>query len=195
MKTTFFISILLLAAQQLISAHYTAQTETPEYKVVANLGDVEIRSYPALVLASTDMGTGTYSSSSGKGFRTVAGYIFGGNDNGEKISMTSPVMVEMSDTMRMSFIMPADYSMQSLPQPNDPEVNLESSPARILAVIRYGGFSNDQRYESHRAYLESILKENNVQYKGPFLYFGYNPPYELVNRRNEVAVEVIWPGE
>lgn len=192
MKIFSLTLVFLLAFQQLISMTYTQNTETPEYKVIQTLGDVEIRHYPGLVLASTSMGQGSYSGSSGNGFRTVAGYIFGGNSANEKISMTSPVMVQMSDTMTMSFVMPSGYSLDNLPDPDDPSVYLHEEPSRVVAAIRYGGFNNDSRFEEYRKKLSDILEKNGITAIGPYMFYGYNAPYELVNRRNEIVVEVRW---
>ncbi len=193
MKTIIITMLLLFIVQQLWSARSTGRTETPDYTVIKTFDEVEIRNYPGLVLASTNMGAGTYSTESGNGFRTVAGYIFGSNETGEKISMTAPVMVEMNDTMPMSFIMPGGYTMENLPRPNSGKVYLHEAPSRTVAVIRYGGFSNEKRFEEHKDRLLELLNEQGIATKGPFMFFGYNPPYQLINRRNEVAVEIEWP--
>ena len=59
------------------------------------------------------------------GFRSLAGYIFGGNEGGKKIAMTAPVHMEMgADSSRMRFVMPSDLTMDSLPEPNDANVKL-----------------------------------------------------------------------
>lgn len=192
MKITIIIIIMLFIVQQLLSSNATRKTETPEYEVLQTMERVEIRKYPGLIMASTKMGPNGYSKESGNGFRTIAGYIFGGNESNQQISMTSPVMVEMSDTMKMSFIMPSSYALDNLPDPDSPQVLLHEENSRTMAVIRYGGFSNDQKFEEYKEILAKTLEQNNIQVKGPFMYFGYNPPYELINRRNEVAVEINW---
>jgi hypothetical protein len=190
-RYTVIIILVGIMIHQLISKVFAGNTETPEYTVVKKFDSVEIRHYPALVLASTQMGSGTYSENSGNGFRTVAGYIFGDNAAGEKISMTAPVMVEMDQPMQMSFIMPSAYSMEELPEPNNKQVYLHEASPKTLAVIRYGGFSNDDRFEEHKQKLIRVLEGADIKVTGEFMFFGYDPPYNLVNRRNEVAVEVI----
>jgi hypothetical protein len=60
-----------------------------------------------------------------------------------------------------------------------------------LAVITYGGFSSDEKIEKHRKQLEQILLKNKIQTKGAFLYMGYNAPWDIINRKNEVAIEVV----
>lgn len=191
MKITLVIILIVFVATQLWSRNANNKTETPEYELITTIGEVEIRKYPNLVMASTTMGDRGYSKESGNGFRTVASYIFGGNEQGEKISMTSPVMVEMSEPMKMSFVMPSAYDLEELPDPDNPQVMLHEQESKVLAVIRYGGFSNDERFEAHKAQLADLLEKKNIQTVGPYLFFGYNAPYELVDRRNEVAVEII----
>jgi hypothetical protein len=196
MKKIVKITVILLIAtfivSQIISKISLAKTSSPEYIVLKNLGIIEIRQYPAMVIASTNMKGKRYSENSGNGFRTLASYIFGSNETGEKISMTSPVMVEMSDTMKMSFIMPEEYQMVDLPQPEAQNVFLHESKPKVFAVIRYGGFNNDKKFEKYKKRFLEILKENSLITKGSFLFFGYNPPYDLINRRNEVVVEINW---
>ena len=126
--------------------------ETPEYKIIKKFDRIEIRQYPDLVTASTIMGK-SYSGNSGNGFRKVAGYIFGSNERNEKISMTSPVIVEMSDTMKMSFIMPSKYSLDDLPKPDNSSVSLQKQSPRTVAVIRYPGYNSDAKMEKYRQIL------------------------------------------
>lgn len=190
-RYTVIIVLIGIMIHQLISKVFAGNTETPEYTVIRTINQVEIRHYPALVLASTKMGVGTYSENSGNGFRTVAGYIFGDNAAGEKISMTSPVMVEMDQPMQMSFIMPSDYTIEELPKPNNTQVYLHEASPKTLAIIRYSGFSNDERFNEYKEKLKDILQKENIQTNGEFMFFGYDPPYTMINRRNEVAVEVI----
>lgn len=192
MKITLVIILLVFVATQLLSRNTSSKTETPKYELVDTIKLVEIRKYPNLVMATTSMGSNGYSKESGNGFRTVASYIFGGNERSEKISMTSPVMVEMSDTIKMSFIMPSVYHLDELPNPDNPQVVLHEQDAKVLAVIRYGGFSNEQRFESYKAILADLLDKENIKTVGPYMFFGYNPPYEVLDRRNEVAVEIMW---
>ncbi|MFP4488111.1 MAG: SOUL family heme-binding protein [Bacteroidales bacterium] len=172
----------------------THKTETPQYRVVKKLDKVEIREYPGLIMASTEIGE-SYSGNSGKGFSTVASYIFGGNDKKQKISMTSPVMVDMADTMKMSFIMPSKYEMDDLPSPNNRKVQLQRQSSRILAVISFGGWANDEKLAEYKEMLKAELEKHQIRYTGEFIFLGYNPPFRMINRRNEVAVEVEIPED
>ena len=166
--------------------------ETPEYEVLRVLTKkAEIRRYPSLVLAQTDLDSSAYSVNSSLGFRRVAGYIFGGNEKGEKIAMTSPVVMEMGAKTQVAFVMPKQYQKEQLPTPNSANVRIVEEAPKTLAVIKYGGFSSDKDIKRYCKELEETLTQNNIQWKGGFMYMGYNAPWDVVNRRNEVAVEII----
>lgn len=188
------ILLLLITNQSNMANIFTQKTETPQYRVIRKLDKVEIREYPDLILASTNMGD-SYSGNSGRGFSTVAGYIFGANEKSEKISMTSPVVVDMADTMKMSFIMPSEYEMEDLPSPSNPKVELQRQSSRVLAVISFGGWANDEKLAEYREMLKAELEKHQISSKGYYMFMGYNPPYRLINRRNELAVEIESPED
>jgi hypothetical protein len=193
MKTIIWIagSVLILGGVISFFSFRFKGIETPNYKVIKILGDVEIREYPQMILAQTKLGGSRYDSNGNKGFGTVANYIFGGNQQQQKIAMTSPVIMNMSDTeASMSFVMPSQYQLADLPSPNSTAVSLVSQDSMKLAVLRFGGFSSDEKIAKHAHLLTQVLKENNIQTKGSLLYMGYNAPWDLINRRNEVAFQI-----
>lgn len=194
MKIILILILVGFAVQQIMSNEASKKTESPDYIVLKKHDSFEIRQYPELILATTVMGN-SYADNSGKGFRTVAAYIFGGNESNEKISMTSPVMVEMADTIKMSFIMPSEYQLEKLPKPDNPKVKLHKENSKIVAVIQYGGYNNDSKMEEYRLKLRSALELYNLTPISSFMFYGYNPPYQLINRRNEVAVEIDWSDD
>ena len=165
--------------------------ETPKYRVIKTLGEVEIREYPGLVLAQTTLKKPDYDNEGNQGFRTVAGYIFGGNQTQQKIAMTAPVIMRMGDSASMSFVMPSKYSIKDLPAPSNREVKLVQEDAKILAVIRFGGYSNTEKIKQFADKLFVELKQNNLATRGDVLYMGYNAPWDVINRRNEVAIELV----
>ena len=156
----YFLILTILTNKTMANTSYT-RIETPEYKIIKKLELIEIRQYPDLVTASTILGK-SYSGNSGNGFRQVAGYIFGANERNEKISMTSPVIVDMSDTMKMSFIMPSKYSLDNLPMPDNSGVTLQNRNPGTVAVIRYSGYNSDAKMEKYRQILIAELKKNNI---------------------------------
>jgi hypothetical protein len=166
--------------------------ETPEYEVLQRYGEVEIRRYPQMLVAQTSMASASFDAAGSNGFRTVANYIFGGNERNQKIAMTAPVVMNMGDSATMYFVMPKQYGRADLPQPNSSAVKITEVASKVLAVVRFGGFSNDRNIRAHCDELAQTLREQGIEPASDFMYMGYNAPWDVFNRRNEVAVEVVW---
>jgi len=167
-----------------------SNTETPKYETIKKFEKFEIRKYPKMILASAKIGSGSYSNNSSKGFRIVSNYIFGGNDENKQINMTSPVMASMDDTMSMSFIMPSEYDLKELPIPNNENVEIKIQPERIMATISFGGYANDYDIKYYTKILKEQLIEEGLDQNGNVYFQGYDPPFKLFNRTNEVAIEL-----
>jgi hypothetical protein len=90
----------------------------------------------------------------------------------------------------MSFVMPSQYQIADLPSPNSNAVTLVSQDSMKLAVLRFGGFSSDEKIAKHAQLLTQVLEKNNIRTKGSLLYMGYNAPWDVINRRNEVAFQI-----
>jgi uncharacterized protein YxeA len=196
MKTVLFISTLVILVI-LISAFALRRQESVEeqpYQTVHRDGELEIRFYPPATLATVKMQGTAYRDVASSGFRKLAGYIFGGNERGQKIAMTAPVHMTMSpEGSTMQFVMPAGMDSSNLPTPNDANVKIELSQPAHMAAIKFGGYANDETIRRQTALLESMLKSKGIQQLGPVRYLGYDAPYRLVGRRNEVVAEVRWP--
>ena len=193
MKTLFVIALVLLtlfAVSQVLVSKSTEKIETYSYEVIKAYDDLEIRAYESANFAYVTMPKKTYKESSGQGFRMLAGYIFGGNKSGEKIAMTSPVSMTMQDSVTMMFMVPKTLKLKALPVPNNTDIKFKSEPGKMMAAIRFGGWANDEKIADQTEKLKSLLEEQGIEHLGNFSYLGYNPPYELLNRRNEVVVEV-----
>ena len=185
------IAVALLLAVSLLYSFRFKNIETPNYTVLKKLGEIEIRQYPTMILAQTKLKSGRYDGNEDNGFRTVAGYIFGGNQAQQKIAMTAPVIMNMSDSnASMSFVMPSQYQMEELPTPNSNKVQITQQAPLVLAVIRFGGFASQNKIQEQADLLTQTLKENNIQIKGALLFMGYNAPWDVTRRRNEVAYEI-----
>ena len=135
----------------------------------------------------------SYKELGNSGFRKLAGYIFGGNDANKQIAMTSPVHMDIADTASsMSFVMPATFNKDNLPKPNDANVVIKTTDNEYVAAIKFNGFASDKDIKSHTEKLEKALKAANISYYGNFRYLGYNPPYQVIDRRNEIIFSVNW---
>lgn len=128
---------------------------------------------------------------SGPGFRQLAGYIFGGNAGETRISMTARVHMDINDSgSTMSFVMPSVYNESNLPKPNDPSVIIKKTSEENVAVIHFGGFASDEDLKFYSEKLQNLLKEKGIATYGHYRYLWYNPPYQLIGRRNEIIVSV-----
>ncbi|MFT4912602.1 MAG: hypothetical protein ACI9YM_001181 [Brevundimonas sp.] len=204
-----------LAAAVMASACSTvgvrSGTEEPVYQVVERVGDLEIRRYGERIAAQTVV-TGDSAEARNAGFRKLAGYIFGGNDRRMSISMTAPVAqagdpATGSETISMTapvaqtpsgagrwtvqFFMPAAYTMETLPVPRDPAVQLVVVPAETYAVLKFSGMGSVPAVETHTADLLSGLATSRwIPRADPVAWF-YDPPWTVPSfRRNEIAVRV-----
>lgn len=189
------ITIAVVALILIIFQSYLilAQTETQQYKVIKTEAEYEIRFYPATTMACVTMKATSYKELASPGFRKLANYIFGGNQSKTNISMTTPVHMNINDTASsMSFVMPSEYTSNNLPQPNDSSVSIFTSEEEFVAVTSFGGYANDELIKSHAQKLENALKAKNIEYYGNFRFLGYNAPYQIVGRKNEIIVSIKW---
>lgn len=190
MKTLLItLSVILLLAFLFLA--FVKNNETYHYEVLKEYDDFEIRKYDAAVFTSVEMDSGSYSDVSTKGFRILAGYIFGNNEREEKISMTTPVSMELNEKMTMRFLVPSKYKKDDLPNPNHPGIIIEEKPELVIAAVRFGGWADDDRIEKHRKKLAAALEKEGIEHTGNFSFMGYNAPFDPINRRNEVIVELV----
>jgi hypothetical protein len=187
----FVIIVVSFLVFQTYVARSSARTEEQKYKVIEKDGDFEIRFYPKAVMATVNMKSSSYNRMSSSGFQRLAGYIFGGNENKESIAMTAPVHMQVKDdSASMSFVMPSSYDLSSLPNPKDPNVKLHTSEEEYVAVVKYGGYSSDEEIRKETTRLKEYLDKKKIAIAGDFRFLGYNPPYQVSGRRNEVIVRI-----
>ena len=164
--------------------------ESYSYQVVKKYKYFEIRNYEASLFTTVKLSSKGYKDTSRKGFSILAGYIFGDNDKNKKIAMTSPVAMSLEDSATMMFMVPREFDKKTLPKPNQPQINFVEEPAKKIAAISFTGWANDEKIEKYQKKIKLILDTENISYTNQFYFFGYNPPYEIFNRKNEVIVEL-----
>ena len=193
----FFLVFGFITISILISAFTMRSQESVEeqaYQTVHRDGELEIRFYPPATMATVRMKGTAYRDVANNGFRKLAGYIFGGNDRGHKIAMTAPVHMAMGpEGSVMHFVMPAGMDSSNLPVPNDASVKIELSQPSHMAAIRFSGYANDEAIRKQSEKLQMLLKAKGITQLAPVRYLGYDAPYKLVGRRNEVVAEIKWP--
>ena len=184
------IALVGFIAVQIYAMKAQNKIESYSYTVDKSYGNFEIRSYEASLFTSVKLPMKNYKKGSSEGFSILAEYIFGGNDKNEKISMTSPVTVSLEDTMTMMFLVPKKFNKESLPKPNQSKVEFREEPKKTVAAITFGGWADDENIEIYKNQLINLLKKEGIKHTNKFSFLGYNPPFEVFNRKNEVIVEL-----
>ena len=190
LKIIVLIISILFILIQLYFIIAQRNIETYPYVVKKKYDQFEIRSYEATLFTSVKLPTKGYKNSSSKGFSILAGYIFGNNERNEKISMTSPVSMSLDDSTTMMFMVPKKLNKETLPKPNQSGIEFKEEPAKLIAAITFGGWANDEKIEKYKQELKAALNAEGIKYTDKFYFFGYNAPYEVFNRKNEVIVEL-----
>ncbi len=189
-------------------ANVSTDLETPAYTTLVREGSFELRRYPPFIMARVRV-AGDIDSASGDGFRLLAAYIFGANQSAatvamtapvaatpvassEKIAMTAPVAARpVGEEWEISFMMPSRYTLDTLPVPNDPRVELAVAEASCRAVVVFPGFTGDRIVDTQREALQSWLRGRGLRASSEPVLARYNDPLTLPwNRRNEVMLDV-----
>lgn len=166
-------------------------TEEAPYTVEKESGGVEIRNYEAHILAET-MVDGTLEDAGNKAFRRLFNYISGVNHSRSSIAMTAPVSQQSAaGKWAVSFMMPASYTIETLPIPDDSSITLRQVPAHRVAAVRYSGFWSEKRFLLNKQKLENWIKDNNLKIIGEPVWARYNPPFTIwFLRRNEILIPI-----
>lgn len=219
MYIILLVIVAILLVWTAISYFVNRSVKTPEYTVVEKSGGYEIRSYKPYLTAQVEVSS-TYDAAMNQGFRILADYIFGNNTKqtgiamtapvteaeSEKMAMTAPVVEKESEVLSMtapvvetgdnkkriiSFVMPFEYTLETLPKPNNPEVKIVPQEARKVAVLRFSWFRNAPRVEGKKQELVKLLERDSITPKGSPEYAGYNTPFTAPwLYRNEVMIEI-----
>jgi len=193
MKVSFLLIILIIMAIPILMSFTNARIEKQKYRVIKKEKEFEIRFYPPAIFATTRSVAKSYRELGNTGFRKIAGYIFGNNETSAKIAMTAPVHMDINEKgSSMSFVMPSEYTLDKLPRPTDARVELHESPAVYIAAIEFSGYANDQKINQYKDQLSQILNKKGIKTIGNPTYLGYNAPYELIGRKNEVVIAIEW---
>ena len=166
--------------------------EEPIFQVALHDGDFELRDYAAYLVAETRVDA-AFEDAGNIGFRRLFGYISGDNRGKQKISMTAPVRQDPVDGggQRVAFIVPRQFSRETVPTPSDAEVRIREQPAQRLAVLRYSGRWTQARFREQERLLLDWMARRGLKANGPSVYARYNAPFvPWPLRRNEVLIPV-----
>lgn len=183
--------------------------EEADYRVVSGDGEFEIRAYEPQLLAETEVSGVDFEAASNVAFRRLFRYISGDNQQRRKVDMTAPVTqqpepgkiamtapvtqqgVSGGAAWRVAFLVPSEYTIDTVPQPTDPAVTLRPVPARTLAAVRFSGTWSERRFSDREAALRQWLEERGMEPTGPAIVARYDPPFKpWFLRRNEILLPV-----
>jgi hypothetical protein len=175
-------------------------TENPRYEQLEKYDDFEVRRYSPRVVAQTEVG-GARLEASSAAFGLLAGYIFGANVTSGKIAMTSPVtQAEVVTQTRaearwvVEFSMPARFTLETLPAPNDSRVTLRAVPSSVVAVRRYSGTWSQESYDQNLSALRAALTREGLVSVGEPTWARYDPPWTPgFLRTNELHLRLTTP--
>jgi len=202
MRSSALILFATVALATSTGGASVAKVEEPRFAVELREDELEVRRYPARVVAETRV-PGARKDAENEGFRRLAGYIFGGNQRKSKIAMTAPVgqraegqKIAMTapvgqraegDAWTVSFTMPEGETLATLPEPNDARVTLrELAPVRV-GVVKFSGRWTDESFAEHTESLRKWLADRGLRTSGEPEVNRYDPPWKLwFLRRNEV---------
>lgn len=190
-------------------------TEEAKYSVLRADGMFEIRLYEPHILAETTV-DGDFEDAGSKAFRALFDYISGSNEpnqtlamtapvaqssgsqstGSQNISMTSPVGQQASNgAWTVSFMMPSEYSLETLPKPKDPNVTLRSIPKQYVATVEYSGFWSEKGYRENYQKLTQWMQKENISSLGEPIWARYNGPITpWFLRRNEILIPINPPA-
>ena len=192
-----------------LSGNAAMAIEEPAYEVLLETKYYEVRRYQSYIVAEIDVDD-DFKRAGNSAFRVLAGYIFGDNEPQQKMAMTAPVESREGVRMNMTapvtsqagtgdgrytyaFVMERKYTMDTLPEPTNPDIRLVQRPERIMAVHRYSGTWSEERYREHEKTLLDALAVDRVETTGSPVFARYNAPFTpWFLRRNEIMVEIEW---
>ena len=186
--------------------------EEPRYEVIKKEEGFEVRRYQPMIIAEV-LVTGTLSEASNKGFRQIADFIFGNNEDpvkkqSEKIAMTAPVTMEADTSSKiamtapvtmegaggawkMAFVMPSKFTMDTLPKPKNPNITIKQMPAQQVAVVTFSGWVDEEKLAAQTTRLNEWMAKSGLKTSGTAQLSRYNPPWTLPFwRRNEVWMKL-----
>ena len=181
--------VLCFIGLQFYSLKSRKDIQQYSFILVESYSDFEIRKYNPSLFTKVSMPIKDYDQASRKGFSVLAGYIFGVNEKNQKIAMTSPVRMSLDDNgMTMMFMVPREFNKETLPKPNQSNIEFFEEPFQTVAVISFSGWANSKKIEFYKNKLKKALDDEGIRYTNRFSFYGYNPPYDLFFRKNEVVV-------
>lgn len=211
-----YISISVIVGLILIwaigSIFFISSIEEPNYTLLEKRSGYEIREYSKQIIAEVKVSGASYNNALNNGFNILADYIFGNNkskqaiamtkpvqvqekiEKGEEIAMTKPVTISEAEEGRynMSFIMPASYSLDTLPKPNNSQITIKEIEPRKVAVLKFNGwYATPKRVQKAKEKLINMLDKENIKVLALPKVARYNPPLTMpFVLKNEILIDI-----
>ncbi len=178
----------------------------PKFTIESKNEHYEIRSYGETIVAETTV-ENKFDDAGNAAFKILADYIFGNNKPkikiemtapvaqqpaSEKIAMTAPVsQIKNSAGYLVQFTMPENFTITTLPEPNDARVVLRQLPPRLVAVYSYSGSWSEERYNEKLSEFLEVLKKVKLVTIGEPVFARFNSPFQTwFLRRNEIWLQL-----
>ncbi len=197
-----FLSILITGCSAVGIRNY----EEPNYQTLFKENKFEVREYSEILVAQSTS-PGTYKESSEQNFERLAGYIFGKNKANEKMDMTTPVLQEQKPekmdmttpvfqqqskaNWTMTFVLPSQYNLETVPTPLDEKVTLKVLPTIKVATLQFNGRINESNLQKHTQILEDWVTQKSFTAVASHYSAAYDPPWTVpMLRRNEIHIPI-----
>ena len=181
MENKMITTLLILFGGNL----YAQDLNESHYQMIQKIDNIEIREYYESVNISY------FDSNSDNYFKYLANYIFGGNIENEKISMTSPVTIRKHGNQEMIFRLPERFLEENVPRPNNDRIKVFNLKSKTKAAIKYSGYTNSRIEKKMTNELLEVLNQNNIDHLNDIEVDVFNSPFQFINRRNEITVTII----
>ncbi len=197
-------------AASTIPSAASAATEQPRYEVIKQWEGVELRKYEPYLVAEVTVEAQSMSEASSRGFRPLAGYIFGNNRGDKSIAMTAPVTTQarMSGTRiamtapvtasektsglyTVRFSMPAKWTMDTLPEPLDSRVKLRRVPAEYRLAYRFVGRRTQSRIDKAETNISQVMQTNQLEADSSLIMAGYDGPRVPPSQKRWEIMQVV----
>ncbi|MCG6568452.1 SOUL family heme-binding protein [Tessaracoccus sp. Y36] len=188
-------------------------TEQQPYEVLRRFPLFEARRYPAHLVAEVEV-EASFTRAGNEAFGVLVAFISGRNSTRGKVTMTAPVLQEQAPTKIamtspvvqqpgaesgrhvVAFVMPAEFTLDTLPTPSDPRIQVRQVPAQVAAVKPFTGRWTEHIYQQQLAALRGAVEQAGLEVSGPPRFARFDPPWTpWFLRRNEVVLPIAFsPG-
>lgn len=182
-------------------------TERQQYDVVSHFPDFELRRYAAHLVAEVEVDA-SFTDAGSQAFGVLVAFISGRNSSGGKVAMTAPVVQQAaseriamtspviqsgaeSGRQQVGFVMPATYTLETLPTPQDPRISIREVPVELAAAKSFTGRWSERIYQDQLAQLTTGVAQAGLAITGKPRFARFDPPWTpWFLRHNEVVVPV-----